>query len=108
MDERSRRSRQHANADRHELAASPQLVRPEGVIQSSDAPCSSCRIASSGTGKGLPQTRERRDQRLLPHLALLDHHDVRSSDVSIRRLHGRLTAAVDRGPADFSELSDCR
>ena len=32
------------------------------------------------------------------------HHDVRSSDVFIRRLHGTLAAAADRGPRDFAEL----
>src|SRR5258708_35469881 len=32
------------------------------------------------------------------------HHDVRSSDVFIRRLHGTLAAAAERGPADFSDL----
>jgi hypothetical protein len=32
------------------------------------------------------------------------HHDVRASDVMVRRLHGNLAAAADRGPADFSEL----
>jgi hypothetical protein len=41
---------------------------------------------------------------LLPHLVLPHHHDVRSSDVALRRLHGNLAAAADRGPADFSEL----
>jgi hypothetical protein len=43
-------------------------------------------------------------QPLLPHLVLPDHHEVRSSDVMVRRLHGNLAAAADRGPADFSEL----
>jgi hypothetical protein len=43
-------------------------------------------------------------QALLPHLVLPHHHDVRSSDVMVRRLHGNLAAAADRGPADFSEL----
>lgn len=33
-----------------------------------------------------------------------DHHDVRSTDVIARRLHGNLAAAADRGPTDFSEL----
>ena len=33
-----------------------------------------------------------------------DHHEVRSSDVMLRRLHGNLAAAADRGPEDFSEL----
>jgi hypothetical protein len=40
----------------------------------------------------------------LPHLDMPAHHDVRSSDVMVRRLHGNLAAAADRGPADFSEL----
>jgi hypothetical protein len=32
------------------------------------------------------------------------HHDVRSSDVIARRLHGNLAAAADRGPKDFPDL----
>ncbi len=43
-------------------------------------------------------------QPLLPHLVLPDHHDVRSEDVVIRRLHGALAAATEAGPRDFSEL----
>ena len=41
---------------------------------------------------------------LLPHLSLPERHDVRSSDVVLRRLHGNLAAAADRGPADFADL----
>ena len=41
---------------------------------------------------------------LLPHLSLPDHHDVRADDVILRRLHGTLAAAADRGPKDFAEL----
>ena len=41
---------------------------------------------------------------LLPHLVLPDHHDVRSGDVILRRLHGTLAAAADAGPKDFPEL----
>jgi uncharacterized protein len=40
----------------------------------------------------------------LPHLIMPAHHDVRSSDVFTRRLHGTLAAAAERGPADFPEL----
>jgi hypothetical protein len=40
----------------------------------------------------------------LPHLDLPEHHDVRSSDVVVRRLHGNLAAAAERGPTDFSDL----
>ena len=32
------------------------------------------------------------------------HHDVRPQDIVVRRLHGSLAAAADRGPADFAEL----
>jgi uncharacterized protein len=40
----------------------------------------------------------------LPHLQLPAHHDVRASDVVLRRLHAALAAAAERAPADFSEL----
>jgi uncharacterized protein len=44
------------------------------------------------------------EQMLLPHLVMPAHHEVGSSDVLVRRLHGSLAAAADRGPSDFSEL----
>ncbi|HEX8064248.1 MAG TPA: DUF763 domain-containing protein [Allosphingosinicella sp.] len=51
-----------------------------------------------GTGTGTcPQP-------LLPHLSLPDHHDVRSGDVVLRRLHGTLAAAAEAGPKDFADL----
>ena len=40
----------------------------------------------------------------LPHLTMPAHHDVRISDVQLRRLRGNLAAAADRGPQDFAEL----
>jgi hypothetical protein len=43
-------------------------------------------------------------QSLLPHLVMPAHHDVRSSDVFARRLHGTLAAVAERGPLDFPEL----
>jgi uncharacterized protein len=43
-------------------------------------------------------------QALLPHLIMPAHHEVRSSDVFSRRLHGTLAAAAERGPVDFPEL----
>jgi hypothetical protein len=43
-------------------------------------------------------------QALLPHLDMPAHHDVRPSDVMVRRLHGNLAAAADRGPEDFADL----
>lgn len=44
------------------------------------------------------------EQPLLPHLVMPAHHDVRESDVVMRRLHGNIAAAADRGPEDFAEL----
>jgi hypothetical protein len=44
------------------------------------------------------------EQDFLPHLIMPAHHDVRQEDVNMRRLHGNLAAAADRGPADFEEL----
>jgi hypothetical protein len=43
-------------------------------------------------------------QAMLPHLVMPAHHDVRPKDVNLRRLHGNLAAAADRGPQDFSSL----
>jgi hypothetical protein len=40
----------------------------------------------------------------VPHLHMPAHHDVRASDVLLRRLHGTLASAADRGPEDFAEL----
>ncbi|MFC0012641.1 DUF763 domain-containing protein [Devosia nitrariae] len=44
------------------------------------------------------------DEPLLPHLVMPEHHDIRPADVMLRRLHGSLAAAADRGPADFAQL----
>jgi uncharacterized protein len=39
-----------------------------------------------------------------PHLRMPNHHDVRASDVQLRRLHGTLAAAAARAPIDFTDL----
>jgi hypothetical protein len=54
------------------------------------------------TREALPQ--ETPAQAQLPHLVMPAHHDVQSSDVFTRRLHGTLAAAAERGPVDFPEL----
>jgi hypothetical protein len=43
-------------------------------------------------------------QTMLPFLIMPSHHDVRPEDVHLRRLHGTLAAAAERGPADFPDL----
>ncbi|OWW02388.1 hypothetical protein ATY81_22390 [Rhizobium sp. R72] len=44
------------------------------------------------------------DEPLLPHLIMPEHHDVRDSDVSMKRLYANLSAAADCGPADYPQL----
>jgi hypothetical protein len=44
------------------------------------------------------------DAPALPHVELPHHHEVRASDVELRRLHATLAAAAERGPIDFAEL----
>jgi uncharacterized protein len=41
---------------------------------------------------------------VMPHLQMPAHHEVRASDVVLRRLHAVLAAAADRGPRDFTDL----
>jgi uncharacterized protein len=55
-------------------------------------------LAALGADQQQPQ------QATLPHLIMPAHHDVRASDVHLRRLHGNLAAAADRGPVDFPDL----
>jgi uncharacterized protein len=43
-------------------------------------------------------------QAAAPHLQLPARHEVRASDVFLRRLHATLAAAAERGPRDFCEL----
>ena len=40
----------------------------------------------------------------LPRLQMPAHHDVRRTDVFLRRLHATLAAARENGPRDFSQL----
>jgi hypothetical protein len=44
------------------------------------------------------------DEPMLPHLVMPAHHEVRKSDVMLKRLHGTLAGAADRAPEDFSDL----
>ncbi|MDX8483328.1 DUF763 domain-containing protein [Mesorhizobium sp. VK24D] len=43
-------------------------------------------------------------QPMLPNLVMPAHHDVRESDIVMRRLHGNISAAIESGPKDFPEL----
>lgn len=43
-------------------------------------------------------------QPLLPNLVMPAHHDVRESDIVMRRLHGNIASAIESGPKDFPDL----
>jgi len=63
------------------------------------------RRAASSRAAALELSREPdRIVRELPRLQMPAHHDVRRSDVFLRRLHGTLAAAREAGPRDFPEL----
>lgn len=52
----------------------------------------------------LSKSINREEQIAIPNLTMPMHHDVRAENISLRRLHGNIAAAIDRGPEDFSEL----
>ncbi|MGD0491996.1 MAG: DUF763 domain-containing protein [Steroidobacteraceae bacterium] len=39
-----------------------------------------------------------------PHLDLPNRHALQASDIDLKRLHGTLAAAAERGPVDFADL----
>ncbi len=59
------------------------------------------RLTSLDAGRAQPQLQLEMD---LPHLVMPDHHDVRTEDVNLGRIHGNLAAAAENGPKDFAEL----
>jgi uncharacterized protein len=54
--------------------------------------------------KGKPEQIFVEQQMDLPHLVMPMRHEVQEVDVNMRRLHGNLAAAAERGPKDFHEL----
>jgi uncharacterized protein len=54
--------------------------------------------------KGKPAQVFVEQQMDLPHLVMPMRHEVQEVDVNMRRLHGNLAAAAERGPKDFQEL----
>lgn len=51
-----------------------------------------------------PSVKPEQGQLSLPHLIMPAHHDVRETDVNMKRLHGNLAAAADRAPVDYQDL----
>ena len=83
-----------AGASRNSQIELLSSLGPDGIVRKLQA--SACR---DDTGRS---TKSQEPQ--LPNLFLPQHHDVRPSDLSLRRLHGNLAAAANRGPVDFVEL----
>ena len=64
-------------------------------------------LACEGPGAAVAALRQLRPSIAVaaePHLRMPAHHDVRPTDVFLRRLHATLAAAADRGPTDFADL----
>jgi uncharacterized protein len=75
------------------------VVRMSEAKSGNDRATNPAHSASLHAGYG-----EAAAQPLLPHLVMPAHHEVRASDVMVRRLHGTLAAAAERGPTDFPAL----
>src|SRR5512133_3642895 len=79
--------------------------RPGGaIVNLTDRRAAPSREAQLALVRGGPDRVIAELRRLAPHLALPSRHDVRAGDVVLRRLHGALAAAAERGPADFADL----
>lgn len=85
---------QSAQASRNTQIELLKTFSPERIL----AEVSKCKNTSSKL------TSEKQGQLILPHLEMPAHHDVRVENISLKRLHGNIVAAIDRGPEDFSEL----
>jgi uncharacterized protein len=68
------------------------------------APARDAQVEVANRGPDSVAALWRQARRALPHLQMPRHHDLRQDDVLMRRLHGNLAAAADRGPKDFAEL----
>jgi uncharacterized protein len=83
---------------------------PQGeVVNLTDgraAPARAAQLAlvAAGPDRVVTALRGARDGGALPRLQLPSRHEVRASDVLLRRLHGAMAAAAERGPRDFEEL----
>jgi hypothetical protein len=59
-------------------------------------------VLEGSAGRDRPP--EKDAQSVLPHLVMPEHHEVRSGNLVLKRLHASLAAAAERGPCDFPEL----
>src|SRR5512133_2134801 len=82
--------------------------RPRGAIVNlvdrRAGPSRAAQLALARDGPDRVVAEVRRLAERTPSLVMPAHHDVRAGDVVLRRLHGALAAAAERGPADFADL----
>ena len=80
----------------------------QDVVNLTDKRAQRSRLAQvelvQGGAQRVIATLAREREQLQPRLSLPAHHDVRPSDVVLRRLEATLRAAQERGPQDFSDL----
>jgi hypothetical protein len=62
------------------------------------------RLGPDGVVRQVAALEGRAEAPMLPHLVMPALHDLRPTDVLLRRLHGALAAAANQGPSDFAEL----
>lgn len=83
---------------------------PQGtVVNLTDARAAAARAAQVelvglGPDRAVAEVARLRDPGALPHLQLPGRHDVRPSDVLLRRLRATLAAAAASGPRDFPDV----
>jgi hypothetical protein len=81
--------------------------RPGGaIVNLTDRRAAASRDAQLALVKGgpAPVLAALRGLAAAPQLSMPARHDVRASDVVLRRLQGALAAAAERGPTDFADL----
>ena len=112
MDEQARRARRYhwRSEGLTSFVEEPHAAidgRPGGLIVNlTDRRAAPARGAQVALVRGGPDPvlAALRQATALPHLQLPARHPVRADDLVLRRLHGALAAAAERGPADFAEL----
>ena len=83
------------------LSLFPELDTPQALVET---PLCGPHAQNEDASRSVAVPAREVTRRPPPYLRMPAHHDVRASDVVLKRLHAVLTAAADRGPADFSEL----
>jgi hypothetical protein len=84
--------------------------RPGGAIvnltdrRADRARAAQVELVAAGPDAVVAEVRRLHAAGALPRLDLPDRHAVKASDVVLRRLHGAIAAATERGPRDFQDL----